>query len=1203
MTYKRILTTGTVAVLALVALFVLLTILATGSLLSDEPVLAADLAAESEQISIPAVDLPPTITFPSGPWPWYAQEEIFLNPEPPLAGQPTEICAEVVNQDQAQPYPAHLVFGIAPLGIGLPFEPVGAADIEVPPGGVARGCIVWIPGDPGPWSVEAKLLQPGTPVVQRSQRNLDMLEPLEPGQPHTLTFPVANPFPQPVTVTLGLIPHVPGWQIELSQDVLPHLTPGEFAQVSLRVTPEGDLPPDGQPIVDVEAFVENEMIGGFRKIFRPPVPLHRTRDPFFAESEIAIHPYPPRAGEPTEICVELFNWSDVPQPVEALFSWAEFGIGLPFQPIDGPQEVVVPPGGRQTACIIWIPPTPDQFCVQVELHLLGKIPYPPQFSQRNLDVIEPLVPGEPHTFEFPVGNFPNAFTNPDPFPVDVILEADIHHPGWEVVLEPSQLPGLMPEEVRLVAMTVTPPPGPLPANEMPVVDVRALVEGAEGMRVLGGFRKIVRPPIPLHPYPDPPYAEREISVHPYPPLAGEPAEICVDLRNPTPYPQDVVVHFAWANFGIGIPFTPINGPREVHLPPYSLVRECIHWVPPVDGHICLEVTLDTPGYAPQRSQRNIDVYEPLVPGEVDSLPFSVSNPFQEPMTITFGLIPHVEDWEFEVVPPEIPNVQPGEMHNVELLVTPPSGMPLPTEEVVVVDVEAYAGGKLIGGFRKIHQPPIELHPYPDPPYAEREISVHPYPPLAGEPTEVCVDLRNPTPFPQDVVVRFAWADFGIGIPFTPINGPRVVHLPPYSLVRECIHWVPPVSGHICLEVTLDTPGYAPQRSQRNIDVYEPLVPGEVDSLPFLVGNPFEEPMTITFGLIPHVEGWEFEVVPPEIPNVPPGEMYNVELLVTPPSGMPLPTEEVVVVDVEAYAGGRLIGGFRKIHRPPIQLHPFPDPPYAEREITIHPYPPLAGQPSEICVELRNPTPFPQDVVVRFAWAGFGIGLPFQPIDGPRFVHLPPYSIVNECIHWVPPVDGQVCLEVVLEIPGYAPQRSRRNIDVIEPLKPNTPDELIFTVGNPTDRTADIVLGLVPHLPDWKFELMPDVLPDVQPGEVHSVTLTVVPPADLPDIGQPIVDVEAFIDGRLIGGFRKIFQPPIPLHPFPDPPFAEREISVHPYPPLAGEPTEVCVEIRNPTATPYDVTAYFAWASFGVGVPFTPINGPRLVHLPPHSIVN
>ena len=81
----------------------------------------------------------------------------------------------------------------------------------------------------------------------------------------------------------------------------------------------------------------------------------------------------------------------------------------------------------------------------------------------------------------------------------------------------------------------------------------------------------------------------------------------------------------------------------------------------------------------------------------------------------------------------------------------------------------------------------------------------------------------------------------------------MVHLPPYSLVRECIHWVPPVDGHICLEVTLDTPGYAPQRSQRNIDVYEPLVPGEVDSLPFLVGNPFEEPMTITFGLIPHVE--------------------------------------------------------------------------------------------------------------------------------------------------------------------------------------------------------------------------------------------------------------------------------------------------------------------------------------------------------------
>ena len=51
---------------------------------------------------------------------------------------------------------------------------------------------------------------------------------------------------------------------------------------------------------------------------------------------------------------------------------------------------------------------------------------------------------------------------------------------------------------------------------------------------------------------------------------------------------------------------------------------------------------------------------------------------------------------------------------------------------------------------------------------------------------------------------------------------------------------------------------------------------------------------------------------------------------------------------------------------------------------------------------------------------------------------------------------------------------------------------------------------------------------------------------------------------LLGGFRKLFRPPIPIHHPDDPPYAEREISIEPYPPRAGEPTEICVELRNPT---------------------------------------
>jgi hypothetical protein len=196
-----------------------------------------------------------------------------------------------------------------------------------------------------------------------------------------------------------------------------------------------------------------------------------------------------------------------------------------------------------------------------------------------------------------------------------------------------------PDEVRPVTLTVMPPPD-LPPDGTPIVDVEAFVE----QELIGGFRKVFRPPVPLHRYPDPFYAEREISVHPYPPLAGEPTEICVELRNPTPDPHDVMVQFSWANFGIGIPFTPIDGLRPVHLPPYSVVNECIHWIPPVSGHVCLQVELFMEGYERQRSQRNIDVDEPLRPGEPHSREFSVGNPFDVPVTVTLGLIPHLPEW-------------------------------------------------------------------------------------------------------------------------------------------------------------------------------------------------------------------------------------------------------------------------------------------------------------------------------------------------------------------------------------------------------------------------------------------------------------------------------------------------------------------------------------------------------------------------------
>jgi hypothetical protein len=253
-------------------------------------------------------------------------------------------------------------------------------------------------------------------------------------------------------------------------------------------------------------------------------------------------------------------------------------------------------------------------------------------------------------------------------------------------------------------------------------------------------------------------------------------------------------------------------------------------------------------------------------------------------------------------------MNPGEVRQVTLTVTPPAGVPLPPDNTPVVDVEAYADNTLIGGFRKVFRPPVPLHTAPDPSYAEREISIYPYPPLAGEPTEICVTLRNPTPDPQEVLVTFSWANFGIGLPFTPINGPIMIEIPANSMVNQCINWVPPTSGHVCLQIMLEEQGYLPQFSQRNIDVSEPLLPGAPDAMIFSVGNPFQQPVTITLGLIPHLPGWGFELSQDVLPNMNPGEVRQVTLTVTPPADQPLPPGNTPVVDVEAYGEGNLVGG-------------------------------------------------------------------------------------------------------------------------------------------------------------------------------------------------------------------------------------------------------------------------------------------------------
>ncbi len=977
--------------------------------------------------------------------------------------------------------------------------------------------------------------------------------------------------------------------------------PGETRMVTLTVVPgRGPMPEEGALVADVEAHYLNveqqwELIGGIRKVIRPPIPIHRPEDPPYSESEISVEPYPPRAGEPVVICAELRNPTGEPQPVQVEFGVVNFGIGLPFTPIDH-QEIELPPFSRTRVCTRWVPPIGGHFCAQIIVRQPG---YQDVISQRNLDVAEYLQPNVTDHYVFPVGNpYPDR-------PITITLGLIQRLGGWQASLDPVTLVNVQPQTSRMVTLTVKPPADltHLPDGE-PVLDVEAFAEH----RLIGGFRKLFRPPISIHRPEDPPYAEREISIEPYPPRAGEPTEICVELRNPTAFTQTVWLDFEWANFGIGLPWQPIQR-RQVDLPPHSLTRHCVKWVPPFGGHFCVQIRLNDLGqrYAEARSQRNMDVGEVFKPGEwTQPFVFRVGNPYEQSANIELAAFVHLEGWEAQLTPRMLSGVLPGETRPVTLTVLAPRDKPLPPDDTPVVDVEAHTvgtgqiSGRLIGGFRKIYRPPVPIHRPQDPVYAESEIHINPYPPREREPTEICVDLRNPTDEPQTFTVTFSVADFGIGLPFHDIVRPMTTTLPANSIRQVCVKWVPPHGGKFCARVTIAVGDHDPVWSQRNMDVGEVFKLGEPSHLAFPVGNPTTSTVTVTLGLVPHVEGWGIALSQDVLPNMQPHEVRPVTLTVIPPRQGLLPPPDAPVVDVEAFIGRELIGGFRKVFHPPVPIHRPKDPVYAESEIFVDPYPTLSGLPTLLGAVVFNPTPVEQRITVTFEVANFGIGRPFTTtgIMTPTMaLTIPPFGAARAKTIWIPPFGGHFCVRIWLQSTGHEPVWSQRNIDVGEPLRLGEPHARRFVIGNPMTDVVTITLALVNHRPGWTAEVSPTVLTDMASGMTRTVVLTVTPP--LPPEGperdrerlsladeRPIVDLEAYVEGELIGGIRKIAKPPIPLHKPQDRTYAETEINVTPYPLVAGKPATITTDIVNTSETTQTIRVLFGVANFGFGIPFT-----------------
>jgi hypothetical protein len=195
---------------------------------------------------------------------------------------------------------------------------------------------------------------------------------------------------------------------------------------------------------------------------------------------------------------------------------------------------------------------------------------------------------------------------------------------------------------------------------------------------------------------------------------------------------------------------------------------------------------------------------------------------------------------------------------------------------------------LIGGIRKLDVPPVHLPTDINPPWLEPEISLIPNPPVAGQPSKICVELQNPRDTPRTVTLEYAVADFGAGIGFSTV-ATRTVTLPPNSIDKYCVDWTPATTGtlHRCILITLKQAGYRDMRSQRNIDIAR-VRPTRLDliDIPFKVGNPDLVSHTleldpILYGIDPY---WQVKFItdqgdpPPDV--LEPGQIVNLHLLFT-----------------------------------------------------------------------------------------------------------------------------------------------------------------------------------------------------------------------------------------------------------------------------------------------------------------------------------
>jgi hypothetical protein len=160
------------------------------------------------------------------------------------------------------------------------------------------------------------------------------------------------------------------------------------------------------------------------------------------------------------------------------------------------------------------------------------------------------------------------------------------------------------------------------------------------------------------------------------------------------------------------------------------------------------------------------------------------------------------------------------------------------------------------------------------------------------------------------------------------------------------------------------------------------------------------------------------------------------------------------------------------------------------------------------------------------------------------VSLNPGDTLTPTVTWTPTTGGSNCIQVILEdVDGeYRPQRSQRNVDVVERPPCGETQTYTFTVYNDSPITQMVDIGMMTfNVPaDWQVEVEPDGAVQLGPYREREITVTVLIPcaADMAAArtaqliqalqeaagSVPTIDVEGYIQGELVGGIELQFEP-------------------------------------------------------------------------------